>query len=298
MTAVLTLALPLAAHAQSSTGGLRGVVKDNQGVIPGVTVVLLNESTGIARETITNESGEYAFPAVEPNTYTVKAAVQGFRAFERQGVRISTQQFVGLEIVLEVGTLAETITVTADAPLIESTNASVGGVIDAKALEAIPTAGRSVFLMATLEPTVQASGNAHWNRMQDQVGNSAISMGGGPVRANNFLVDGFPVTDLQNRASTNPSMEAVQEMKVQVHTYDAEMGRTGGGVMNMSARSGSNDWKGSAYTVYRPTSLAEQLLIPKLQKQPNVPEEWKNGGGGFGGPIIRSKTFFWSAGEK
>ena len=111
-----------------------------------------------------------------------------------------------------------------------------------QALEAIPTAGRSVFLMATLEPTVQASGNAHWNRMQDQVGNSAISMGGGPVRANNFLVDGFPVTDLQNRASTNPSMEAVQEMKVQVHTYDAEMGRTGGGVMNMSARSGSNDW--------------------------------------------------------
>ena len=222
--------------AQSSQGGLRGVVKDAQGVIPGVTVTLLNDATGVARETVTNESGEYSFPAVEPATYTVKVAVQGFRSFERQGVRISTQQFVGLDVVLEVGTLSETITVTADAPLIESTNASVGGVIDAKALEAIPTAGRSVFLMATLEPTVQASGNAHWNRMQDQVGNSAISMGGGPVRANNFLVDGFPVTDLQNRASTNPSMEAVQEMKVQVHTYDSEMGRTGGGVMNMSAR--------------------------------------------------------------
>jgi trimeric autotransporter adhesin len=295
---VIGLAAPIGASAQSSQGGLRGVVKDAQGVIPGVTVTLLNDATGVSRETVTNESGEYSFPAVEPATYTVKVAVQGFRSFERQGVRIGTQQFVGLDIVLEVGTLAETITVTADAPLIESTNASVGGVIDSKALEAIPTAGRSVFLMATLEPTVQASGNAHWNRMQDQVGNSAISMGGGPVRANNFLVDGFPVTDLQNRASTNPSMEAVQEMKVQVHTYDSEMGRTGGGVMNMSARSGSNQWKGSAYTVYRPTSLAEQLLIPKLQGQPNVPEEWKNGGGGFGGPIMKNKTFFWSAGEK
>jgi hypothetical protein len=295
---VIGVAAPEAVGAQSSQGGLRGVVKDAQGVIPGVTVLLSNDATGIVRETITNESGEYSFPAVEPSTYTVKVSVPGFRSFERQGIRISTQQFVGLDITLEVGTLNETITVTADAPLIESTNASVGGVIDSKALEAIPTAGRSVFLMATLEPTVQASGNAHWNRMQDQVGNSAISMGGGPVRANNFLVDGFPVTDLQNRASTNPSMEAVQEMKVQVHTYDAEMGRTGGGVMNMSARSGSNDWKGSGYTVYRPTSLAEQLLIPKLQGQPNVPEEWKNGGGGIGGPIVRSKTFFWSAGEK
>ncbi len=297
-TAALATISPVGAYAQSSQGGLRGVVKDAQGIIPGVTVALVNESTNISRETVTNESGEYSFPAVEPSTYTVKVSVAGFRSFERKGVRIGTQQNVGLDVVLEVGTLEETITVTADAPLIETTNASVGGVIDAAALEAIPTAGRSIFLMATLEPTVQASGNAHWNRMQDQVGNSAISMGGGPVRANNFLVDGFPVTDLQNRASTNPSMEAVQEMKVQVHTYDAEMGRTGGGVMNMSARSGGNEWRGSAYGVLRPESMVEQLLIPKLQRQKNVPEYWRNGGGGGGGPIVNNKTFFWVAGEK
>src|SRR6185436_17643423 len=101
-------------------------------------------------------------------------------------------------------------------------------------------AGRSVFLMANLQPMVQTSGNAHWNRMQDQVGNSAVSMGGGAVRANNYLVDGFPVIDLQNCASTNPSMEVIQDMKVQVHIYDAEMGRIGGGVMNITARSDSN----------------------------------------------------------
>jgi trimeric autotransporter adhesin len=298
LAAVTFTLIPIAALAQSSQGGLRGVVKDQQGVIPGVTVTLTNEATNVARETVTNERGEYSFPALDPASYTLKCAVQGFRSFERKGIRINTQQFVGLDVVLEFGALEETITVTADAPLIESTNASIGGVVDTKALESIPTAGRSVFLMATLEPTVQASGNAHWNRMQDQVGNSAISMGGGPVRANNFLVDGFPVTDLQNRASTNPSMEAVQEMKVQVHTYDAEMGRTGGGVMNMSARSGSNEYKGSGYAVIRPESLANQLLIPKLQGQPNVPEYWRNGGGGGGGPIVRNKTFFWLAGEK
>jgi hypothetical protein len=286
------------ASAQSSQGGVRGAVKDSQGVIPGVTVTLTNEASGVARDTVTNEAGEFSFPAVDPGAYTIKAGVSGFKTFERRGVRISTQQFVTLDIVLEVGTLEETITVTADAPLIETTNASVGGVIDTKALEAIPTAGRSVFLMATLEPTVQASGNAHWNRMQDQSGNSAVSMGGGPVRANNFLVDGFPVTDLQNRASTNPTMEAVQEMKVQVHTYDAEMGRTGGGVMNMSARSGGNEFAGSGYAVIRPESMAEQLLIPKLLGQPNVPEYWRNGGGGGGGPILRNRTFFWVAGEK
>ncbi len=231
--------------AQSSTGGMRGTVKDAQGVIPGATVTLVNDANGTSRETVTNESGEYSFPALDPGTYSTRVAVPGFRTFERKGLRVNTQANLGLDITLEVGSLEETITVTADSPLIETTNASTGGVVDAKTLESIPTAGRSVFLMATLEPTVQSTENAHWNRMQDQQGNSGLSMGGGAVRSNNFLIEGFPVTDLRNRASTNPTMEAVGEMKVQVHTYDAEMGRTGGGVMNMTAKSGSNAWHGS-----------------------------------------------------
>jgi trimeric autotransporter adhesin len=297
LAAVLVVLSAAGLAAQSSTGGMRGTVKDAQGVIPGATVAIVNDANGTSRETVTNEAGEYSFPALDPGTYSVKVAVPGFRTFERKGVRVSTQANVGLDITLEVGSLEETITVTADAPLIETTNASTGGVVDQKTLESIPTAGRSVFLMATLEPTVQSTENAHWNRMQDQQGNSGLSMGGGAVRSNNFLVEGFPVTDLQNRASTNPTMEAVGEMKVQVHTYDAEMGRTGGGVMNMTARSGSNQWRGSAYTVIRPESWAQQLLIPSLLKQPNLREQWKNGGGGGGGPIIKNKTFFWVAGE-
>src|SRR5499427_5719046 len=285
-------------HAQSSQGGLRGVVKDAQGVIPGVTVTMINDANHVSRDTVTNGVGEYSFPAIEPGTYTVKATVQGYKTFERKAVPVSVQQFVGLDITLEIGALEETITVTGESPLIETTNASTGDVLDTRALESIPSPGRSVFLMANLTPTVQTSGNAHWNRMQDQVGNSAMSMGGGAVRANNYLVDGFPVTDLQNRASTNPTIEAVQDVKVQVHTYDAEMGRTGGGVMNMAAKSGANEFHGSGYTVFRPESLVSELLIPKLQGQPNVPEYWRNGGGGVGGPIFKNKTFFWFAGEK
>jgi trimeric autotransporter adhesin len=297
VAAGLLSAYPTHLHAQSSQGGLRGVVKDSQGVIPGVTVTMVNEANGVSRDTATNGVGEYSFPAVEPGSYTVKASVQGYKTFERKAVPVSVQSFLSLEITLEIGALEETITVTGASPLIETTNASTGDVLDTRSLESIPSAGRSVFLMANLTPTVQTSGNAHWNRMQDQVGNSAMSMGGGAVRANNYLVDGFPVTDLQNRASTNPTIEAVQDVKVQVHTYDAEMGRTGGGVMNMAAKSGANEFRGSGYTVFRPESLVSQLLIPKLQAQPNVPEYWRNGGGGVGGPIVKNKTFFWFAGE-
>ena len=284
--------------AQSFQGGLRGVVKDAQGVIPGATVTLVNDQNGVSRETVTNGVGDYSFPAIEPALYTVRASVQGFKTFERKGVRIGTQEFLALDVQLEVGGIEETITVTGESPLIDTTNASTGDVLDTKSLESIPTPGRSVFLMANLQPTVQTSGNAHWNRMQDQVGNSAVSMGGGPVRANQFLVDGFPVTDLQNRASTNPTIEAIEGMKVQVHTYDSEMGRTGGGVMNMTAKSGSNAFHGSGYGVFRPEATVTQLLIPKLLGQTNVPEYWRNGGGGGGGPIWKNKTFFWIAGEK
>src|SRR5262245_7247712 len=298
LVTALLVSAPIPVSAQSAQGGLRGTVKDAQSPIPGVTVTMVNEANGTARDTETNGAGEYSFPAVEPGTYSVRVALQGFKTFERKGVIINTQSFMGLDITLEIGTLEESITVTGQSPLIETTNASTGGVIDAKSLESIPTPGRSVYLMANLEPTVQTSSNAHWNRMQDQIGNSAISMGGGGVRSNTFLIDGFPVTDLSNRASTNPSIEAVQEMKVQLHTYDAEMGRTGGGVMNMAAKSGANQFHGSAYTVIRPTEYVGQLLIPKILGQPNVPEYWRNGGGGGGGPILKNKTFFWFAGEK
>ena len=135
---------------------------------------------------------------------------------------------------------------TADAPLIETSNASHADVLDAKTLETLPSVGRNVFLMAVTVPTVQSSGDTHWNRMQDQTGASTLSMGGGGVRANNYLLDGFPITDLQNRSSTNPSGEMVEDVRVQVHTYDAEMGRTGGGVFNTTARSGATSFRGSA----------------------------------------------------
>lgn len=105
----LLLSFVTEARAQSSQGGLRGIVKDAQGVIPGVTVTLVNEATNVTRDTTTNTSGEYSFPAVDPATYTVRVAVQGFKSFEQKGVRVSTQQFVGLDVSVRAGRSAECV---------------------------------------------------------------------------------------------------------------------------------------------------------------------------------------------
>jgi hypothetical protein len=294
--ALALLLVPLttsAAFAQTFTGGLRGAVRDANGVIPGVTVTLLNDETGASREAVSNEQGQYNFAAVPPGNYSVKAELTGFRAYENKGIRIAAQQFITLDILLEVGQLQETITVTGAAPLIDTSNATGGGVISTEQLSTLPSGGRSAFLFAVTLPTVVASGDPQFNRQQDQTNASLLSLGGGTRRGNNYLVDGVPVTDMRNRASANPSIEALDDVAVQVHQYDAEAGRTGGGTFNVATRSGTNDWHGSGFYQTRPRwGMANNYFAEKAGNP--LPETYfHTGGGGVGGPIVRNRTFFW-----
>src|SRR5262245_59470510 len=217
--AVIVVAMTMAgsASAQTFTGGLRGAVRDANGVVPGVTVELVNEATGISRESVSNDQGEYNFAAVQPATYTVKATLTGFKTYENKGVRVGAQQFITLDIALEVGQLQETITVTGQAPLIDTSNASTGAVIDSQQMQVLPSLGRAAFLFALTVPTVVHSGDVQFARQQDQTNASLLSLGGGTRRGNNYLVDGVPTTDLRNRAASNPTMEALEDVNVQLH---------------------------------------------------------------------------------
>jgi hypothetical protein len=293
--AVALLLVPLTtstAWAQTFTGGVRGVVQDSGGVVPGVTVTLTNEANGAVRSEVSNEQGLYNFAAVPPGTYSVKAELTGFKTFENTGIRVATQQFVTMDIKLDVGQLQETITVTGEAPLIDTSNASTGSVIDSRQLESLPSAGRSAFLFAVTVPTVVASGDAQFNRQQDQTNASLLSLGGGARRANNYLVDGVPITDLRNRATANPNMEAIEGVNVQVHQYDAETGRTGGGTFNVATKSGGNSWTGSGFYQARPKWGATNNFFSELSGVPLPNTYFHQGGGGFGGPIARNRTFF------
>ncbi|MGH9174376.1 MAG: carboxypeptidase-like regulatory domain-containing protein, partial [Vicinamibacterales bacterium] len=164
----VSLALTGSAAAQTFTGGLRGAVRDANGIIPGVTVQLLNEATGQTREAVSNDQGEYSFAAVPPGTYTVTATLTGFRTYENKNVRVGAQQFITLDIPLEVGQLQETITVTGQSPLIDTSNAAGGGVISREQLSTLPSGGRSAFLFAVTLPTAIATGDPQFNRQQDQ----------------------------------------------------------------------------------------------------------------------------------
>ena len=289
----MVLACVAVGAAQTYQGALRGAVSDAQGLVPAAEVVLVHEETNAERFAMTNEVGEYAFASVLPGTYTVRVSLAGFRTEERRGVRIGTQQSLVLDFVLEVGSISEQITVTGEAPLVERASATQAASLDQDALKNLPIFGRNTFFAAISTPGVIQTGDPQFVRYQDQSGSSQLSLGGGPRRGNGYLIEGVSITDFTNRPTIAPSMEAVEELKVQTKTYEADMGHAAGGVFNTTARSGSNTWRGSALLVTKPGATTGTLFFAKRAGLENPPQYYYNWAGSVGGPIVKNKTFFW-----
>src|SRR6266481_4122891 len=291
------------APAQSIYGSIRGLVTDpSSASIAGAKVSLINEGTSDQRSAVSNSLGEYVFSQVIPGTYSVSVESQGFKKVERKGIVLETQNQLTIDLQLQVGNVAESVLVTAETPLIETATASQGQVIDNQKLVDLPNIGRNPFMMSKLAPNIQQVGNPAYMRMQDQSGSSQISFAGGPVRGNNYLLDGVPITDMNNRAVIIASLEAVQEMKVQTNTYDAEIGRTGGGMFNVLLKSGTNAYHGSGGGSLRNTDWEANAFFANRSGIPRTDQPNRTYYGSFGGPIWipkiyngRNRTFFWGA---
>ena len=303
--AVLGVALSattvLPALAQSYYGGLRGTVWDaNGGAVANARIRLSDSGTGAARSTLSGSDGGFVFSELVPGTYRVEVEAPGFKKFERKDVVVGTQQQVSLDLKLEIGAVTESVMVTESVPLVETANASQGQVLDNQKVVELPNLGRNPFMLSKLVQNVIPVGNPAYNRMEDQSGSSQISIAGGPVRGNNYLIDGVPITDATNRAIIIPSLEAIQEVKIQANTYDAEMARTGGGMFNTLMKSGANEYHGSVYghlrrTAWDANSYFNNAAGLPVTNQPN--DTW---GASFGGRVVipkvydgKNKTFFY-----
>ena len=291
----LLLFVPAFASAQTFTGGVRGAVRDaDGGVLPGTTVTLSNTETGASRTSITNERGEYVFAGVAPGTYDLNVELAGFAPFTREALEIGVASQLVQDVTLQVGGIAESVTVTGETPLIETANASISSAIDSAQLEVLPTPGRNLFIMAVTTPNVIHTGDPVFVRQQDQTNSSLLSLGGGPLRGNNYTMDGVTISDLRNRAVIIPNFEGTAEMKVQINTYDSEMGRTGGAVFNTIHKSGSNNWAGSALYQSRP-NFGRTKTFFQDEKAADAPYDlWA---GGVGGPIVKDRAFFYFSTE-
>ena len=304
--AAVTIALAAGTMwGQTFQGSVRGLVQDPGGaVISGAKVDLVDQATNITRSTLSNGAGEYSFAAVDPATYTVRASAPGFRILERKDVIVATAETQTLDMKLEVGAVNESVVVTEEIPLMETSNASNGEVINQEKLEDIPILGRNAFLMSKLANTVIPSGDPRFNRLEDQSGSSQVTIGGGPIRGNNYTLDGIPITASSNVAIVIPIQEAVQEMKMQTGTYDATMGRTGCGVFNTVLKSGTNDIHLDALGYMRQTELDGNQFFNNASGQPRPDQTTYTWAGSIGGPVYipkvyngKNKTFFYIATE-
>jgi len=234
---VLASIVTINVFAQSYYGGLGGTVLDqNGGALSGAKVTLINEGTNAQRSAVTVAAGEFVFSELVPGTYGLVVEAAGFKKFEQKGVIVGTQQQVSVDAKLQLGQVTESIEVSGTVTLVEESNASQGQVIDNQKLADLPNMGRNAFYEGVkISQNVTPGGDPKFNRMEDQSGSSQISIAGGPITGNNYLLDGISITDSTNRGVIIPSIEAIQEVKLQINTYDAEVGRTGGSVIYRAA---------------------------------------------------------------
>lgn len=302
---VLALLLAIPSWAQTFQSSLRGRVSDpNGGVTAEARLTLVDHGTNVARSTVSNNDGEYVFSSISPSTYTLTVEAPGFKRLERTNLIIATQAAVTLDVRLELGQVSEQINVTEDAPALQTADASTGQVIDGQKITTLPILGRNPFYMGKLAQSVVFVGNPKFARMQDQNANSQVSIAGGPLRSNNYLVDGISITDSTNRAVILPSPEAVQELKLQVSTYDAEAGRTGGGAFNTLLRSGTNELHGSAVGHFRETAWLANNFFANRAGQGIADQPFRDWAASLGGPVYlpklydgRNRTFFFATTE-
>ncbi len=287
--------LCLSAFAQSEVGGatLTGSVLDPSGaIIPQAKITALNANTGFSRVTESSDAGVYNFVRLPVGVYAVTVEKTGFKQFKKSGIELTVGAVLTLDARLEVGQVTEVTSVTADIPVVETSRVSTATTVNEKAVRDLPINGRNFLDFTVLTPGV----------VRDQTRGGDLSFGGQRGTANSVLVDGGDANNLffgqsSGRAGggRNPytfSQDAVQEFQVNTSGFAPEIGRSGGGVINMITKSGTNDFHGTAFWFFRDREMNANSPINKSRGQARPPYHFNQFGGNLGGPIKKDKLFF------
>lgn len=286
----LLLCICPAVIAQSTSGRILGRVADPSGaVLAGVNITLSNEATGVSRATQTNSNGDYGFVEVPPSSYALSFEQKGFKTNLLKGVTVEVNQVVTLNINMQIGETRETVEVTTEAPLVDTTSTQLGAVVNERSVNELPLNTRDTYQFLQLQPGVQSqlggSGDLFYG--SDKAG--TVSVNGGRGRANNFSVNGGDANDqFVNLPTIQPTPDAIQEFRVLTNTFDAEYGRNSGAVVNVITKSGTNAFHGNLYEYFRNKALNARGFFDTVKPAFNQNQF----GGTFGGPIKKDRTFF------
>jgi hypothetical protein len=297
---VITLGSVSSALAQT-TGIILGSVKDQSGaVLPGAEITATHTDTGISRTVPTNDRGEYRLPALAVGDYKVETKMTGFQSEIRQGITLVVGREAVVDFTLNVGNVAESVTITGEAPLLETTTAVVGAVVDQAQIREIPLNGRSFIELAALQSNAVFSEAAPQDATKGFGRKLAIS--GQRYASNSFLLDGADINDTAggsgSAAGTMAGIEAVREFKLVTNAYDAEYGRHTGGVISAISKSGTNQMHGSVFGFLRNDNLDASRWEDNARGGGEKAEFRRTQfGGSLGGRVIADKTFYFGSYE-
>jgi hypothetical protein len=240
--------------AQDYRAKVQGVVTDSsKAALPGATVMLSNDNTGVETVRTSNESGHYIFDFVDPGTYTVGIEMPGFSKFVRKNILVQVRGDVTVDAVLTIGAVTETVEVTAATPALQMNTSTMEMTVDGTMLEEVPILARNPFSLALLNPAVVNRYFATPNPFF-MWSSSMIDVGGDTFRRNEILLDGAPI-QIGPKGSYSPPMDAVQEFSVQQNSVDAEFGHSAGGILSLGMKSGTNRRSGTMYYFGRNPAL-------------------------------------------
>ena len=296
--AALLASTPVVLRAQaSSQAQLTGTVKDQSGgVVPNAQVTVTNLATQVVFAVATNDSGIYRFPDLQPAQYRLSCALPGFKTFEQTPITLQVNQIEEINVTLTPGSTSEQVTVTAQAPPLDTSTATLGQVVTTRSIENLPLNVRDPLALLGLTPGVIFGpnfGNGGGKDVGRNFFKSDFNVGGGRSGSQEILIDGAPDTTPDiNRGVIDPPVDSVQEFKVQANSFDAQFGRTSGGVINMVTKSGTNEIHGVAYDFERHSVLDANNFFNNLNHVANPSFQRHQFGGNVGGPILKSKWFF------
>jgi hypothetical protein len=301
-SAVLMLAVAAAAGAQEARGTIAGTVRDaSKGVIPGASVTITNVAMGTTVPVTTNDVGWFQAPYLIPGTYRLEVELSGFKKFGRE-IEVRVNDRLEVDVVLEIGQSTETVDVTGATPLLETTNASLGQVVDSRRIAELPVPHGDPYNLISLAAGVSYTGSARLDRPFEPTHIVGYAMDGTRGNRSDLTIDGVPSTATANAgeviASYVPPPDIVEQFKVQTATFDASFGNTEGGVTNLSIKSGTNQLRGTAYFNKTPRSLFANDFFANANNIPLSDFTYNRYGGYAGGPVLlpgydgRRRTFF------
>jgi Carboxypeptidase regulatory-like domain len=293
ISAALCLAASIPAFSQT-VGEITGEVKDATGaLVPAVAVTATNTATNAQRSTQSNEAGIYSFPSLAPGSYNVRAEKSGFKSYSAK-IEVQVQQTVRLDLEMAVGSVTETVEVSGSVQLLTTENATIGTVVENKRIVELPLNGRNYLQLVSLAPNTSTGFPSAGQARSRQGGfrsENSISVGGQRSTFNHYSLDGVENTDPNfNTFVIQPSIDALQEFKVQTGVYPAEFGRATTQI-NVLTKSGSNQYHGTAFEFLRNEKLDAKNYAFRTARPPKDPFKWNQYGGTFSGPVIIPKIF-------